>query len=496
MSKSYLLAAGSPTPNGRLHLGHIGAQFLKLDVLKRHLWRNGDKASLLFSADAYDTPIHLASRRDGRPEEEICRTHYDGIAWDLDRAAIDYDLFLDTSAGDGLKRIRETVIGLDTVLRERKVPVSERIPYSRRTGTPLTGRLLAGECPGCGRAMRGYACDPCGLHLSPDQLVNARPADDEDVLVWREATNDFISVDADEVREYVAARDLPAVTRAKADEVVKLLLSDDRFLARWTASEPWGIGTGVPGQVYFNRILITLAEQVLFGEVTRDLLGLRRHPFEEGAGVTTVLAYGVDNLGGRLVESAALALATERYRPFDHHLVSEFYLRDGVKMATSGSNALWVSDVAEMRGFSRDALRAYMTSIATPDTEVEVSDERLSRFMPPVTESLDRVAAYASSARPAPIDRDTFALAEESLERQSGSLRLSRIDLPELWRTTERWTRRVLSGDGAGAYADLMCFAVVAYPVLPDVALQVWRRLRQQGRPERAALGRLASDER
>jgi methionyl-tRNA synthetase len=488
MSKSYLLAGGAPTPNGRLHLGHIGAQFLKLDMLKRHLCRHGARATLMFSMDAFDTPVYLTARREGRTEEDVCRTYYAGIARDLECAGIGYDAFLDTASEHGRKLIRDTATELDTLLAGRKVSLPEKIPYGRRTGTQLTGRLLAGECPACGRTIRGYCCDPCGLQFSPDQLVNPRSAGEEEALSWREVTNDFVDVDSRDVRDYIASRALPAVTRRRAGEVANVLLSSDRFLVRWTASEPWGIGTGVSGQVFFNRVLITLVEQVLFGEMTRTALGLRRHPFAVDSETTTVLAYGVDNLGGRLVEGPALALATGRYRPFDHHLVSEFYLRDGAKMSTSGPNALWVSDAARLPGFSADALRAYMAAIATPEAEVEVSRTDLTGFMGPLTDRLGRIAALASSAPRSAIRADTLAAADRCLDRQAKALELPRLDLPEIWRTIEQWIRRVLSSGIEDLYADLMCFAVVAFPITPDIAGGVWRRLGRTGAPESSAL--------
>jgi len=491
--RNYLLIAGAPTPNGRLHLGHIGAQFLKLDVLKRHIQRMGSKATLFFSVDAFDTPIYLTARREGVAETDVCRLYVDGIARDLEDAAIGYDAFLDTSVGAGRDIIERTAVELDTLLAGRKVAVAEKVPYSLRTGSPLTGRLLTGECPGCSRTMRGYACDPCGLHLSPEHIRNIRPADPAEALGWREVTNYFVRADTGEIRDYINSLSLPRVTRHKADEIASQLLADDHLLARWTASEPWGIGTGVPGQVYFNHILVTLAEQVAFGEMTRDKLRLRHNPFEEDSGVETVVAYGADNAGVFLTYNVALALATQRYRPFDHHLVSEFYLLDGEKMSTSRPHALWVADVAALPGFSRDGLRGYMSSIATPNVEIDVSLTAVTRFMESLAGRIDRIAACASTSLPASVDPDILARAESSLDRQSAALELTHIDLPCLWQTIDEWIHRALSSGPADRYTSLACLAVVASPVTPDIAGEVWRLLGQEGDPDRAGLRRLSS---
>src|SRR5712671_44120 len=146
---NYLLTGAAPTPNGRLHLGHIGAQFLKLDILKRSVLRSGGKAALLFSVDAFDTPIYIVAQRHNVSETEVCDRYYTAISQDLENAAIDHDVFLNTSSGEGMAMIKEAADELDSVLQDRKVPVSERVPFSRRSGKPLTGKLLAGTCPSC-----------------------------------------------------------------------------------------------------------------------------------------------------------------------------------------------------------------------------------------------------------------------------------------------------------------------------------------------------------
>lgn len=492
-AKDYLLTGAAPTPNGRLHLGHVGAQFLKLDVLKRHAWRVGGRATLLFSVDAFDNPITFTAHRQGLTEEQVCRIYIDGIARDLRDVAIDYDTFLDSSTGAGLQLVSDIAVELDGQLAERKVAVVEKIPHSTRTGAPVTGRFLVGECPSCGRVMHGFSCDPCGLYLSPENILNVRAADPQDSLEWREITNYFLRTDMGPLRDYVNAVPLPDVTRRKVTEIAELMLAGDEYLARWTASEPWGVGTGVPGQVFFNRLLITLVEQVAFGELTRQKLGLSRNPFEDGSDVVTVLAYGVDNLGGFIIENSALSLGSQRYNPFQHHLVSEFYTLQGEKMSTSRPHALWVADMAELEEFTRDGLRGYMASIATPDVEVDVSLADLTRFMATTKQRMAQVVAACAAADPRDgMHHDVLTLAEKALDRQSAALELTHIDLPAVWHSVDEWVHRVLSEDTSSRYATLAGFAVVAAALTPDVAADVWQRLGHSGQPDRAALRGLA----
>jgi methionyl-tRNA synthetase len=487
-----LLIAAAPTPNGRLHLGHIGAQFLKLDVVKRHARRDGGQAMFCFSLDTFDTPIYILAQQQGRTEAAACREYIEGIKQDLENVAIDYDVLLDTSTGEGREIIRNAAAEVDQLVAPRKVPVTEKVAYSRSSGKPMVGRMLTGECPKCGRTIRGYSCDPCGLFLSSiESIRDIRPADPADSLELRDVTNYFVQVDTRAILDYHDSLDLPTVIRGKLGEAADLMLGDDQFRTRWTASVPYGIGTGEPGQVYFNYMLVAVAEQIAFGEMARREMGLRSNPFEADSDTVTVFACGVDNLAPFLIDNVAQTLATGRYRPVHHQLVSEFFTVDGEKISTSMPNALWVADAADLPGFSRDGLRGYLLSVATPNVEVDLSTAALRAFMDELNPRLERVVADASASPPAVVDPEIVALAEKSIDKQSVALALSHIDLPVLWQITEEWIDRANS---AGLYSVLAGFAVVASPALPDTARTVWQLLGLDGEPDLLGLRRFAAD--
>jgi methionyl-tRNA synthetase len=492
---NHLLIAVAPTPNGRLHLGHIGAQFLKLDVLKRHALRMGDQAMYCFSLDTLDTPIHILAQQQGRSEADVCRENIAGIREDLAHVAIDYDLLLDTSEGEGRETIRAAAVEVDRMVAAGKIPVTEKVAHSRATGKQLVGRMLAGECPLCGRTIRGYACDPCGLFLSEiEQIRNLRAADPAVTLELRTVTNWFVEADTSAIRDYHDSLALPAVTRRKLDEAAALMLTGDRFRTRWTATVPYGVGTGEPGQVYFNYMLISLAEQYAFGELARKRMGLDHHPFEPGADAVTTLAYGVDNLAVFLIDNVAQVLATGRFRPFHHQLVSEFYTVDGEKISASTPNAMWVADAATLPGYSRDALRGYLLSVATPDVEVDIAIPALRAFMARLTDRIADIIAAASVRPPSVVDREILALAGKSVDKQAAALTLPHLDLPTLWQVTEEWLDRACAAGAGDRYSVLAGFAVVAAPALPGAARTIWQRLGLPGEPDLAALGRLVHD--
>ena len=56
-----LFIAMPPTPNGGLHLGHVGGPFLKMDIMTRWKRQIGGKALFYSGVDSFDSYVILES---------------------------------------------------------------------------------------------------------------------------------------------------------------------------------------------------------------------------------------------------------------------------------------------------------------------------------------------------------------------------------------------------------------------------------------------------
>src|SRR4051812_14955507 len=92
--RRYLLVPPEPTPNGRLHLGHIAGPFLRTDILRRFLRMRGDHPLTITGSDVYEPYVTFKAALEGRREQEIAAEYHALISEDLRAMDIEVDLFL------------------------------------------------------------------------------------------------------------------------------------------------------------------------------------------------------------------------------------------------------------------------------------------------------------------------------------------------------------------------------------------------------------------
>ena len=91
----YLFLPANPTPNGRLHLGHMAGPYLRLDLYARFLKVMGHDVHVLFGTDAYDSYVSFMARKEGVPADVLATRNYELIKSDLEALAIGFDHFVD-----------------------------------------------------------------------------------------------------------------------------------------------------------------------------------------------------------------------------------------------------------------------------------------------------------------------------------------------------------------------------------------------------------------
>jgi methionyl-tRNA synthetase len=59
-AQTFFLMPIPPTPNGRLHLGHIAGPYLRMDMLGRYLRSQGHRVDVVSAVDGFAGLHHLA----------------------------------------------------------------------------------------------------------------------------------------------------------------------------------------------------------------------------------------------------------------------------------------------------------------------------------------------------------------------------------------------------------------------------------------------------
>jgi methionyl-tRNA synthetase len=352
--REHVLLPIAPTPNGRLHLGHIGGPMLKLDVLARHLRRVGDRVVLVGSTDPYDSYLLLRGRETGQSPAEVVNHWHPLIERDLNAVGIVPDRFVNFLDEPWRSRNHEAcagilrdlaALGLVTVRRER-------FPYCTATGAFAAGGFVRGRCPECAAATAGYFCEECGLHFRPEQAGAVRCGFDDCAPEWREIPCLYTRLpDPDAVVRRMAEMGVPA----PFDRIVRTYLRLQGPELRLTHPGTWGVPVPVEGspvpQVAFTYVVCGLAFLTLSARIGAEDLGSANPP-------RTVTSFGYDNALPFLLGGLGLAMALPGHTPTDHMLLNHFMTLDGSKFSTSRGHVIWAGDLAGETG--GDVIRAYL----------------------------------------------------------------------------------------------------------------------------------------
>lgn len=350
-AKKYLLVAAMPTPNGALHLGHVGAQYLPLDIFSRYRKLSGHSVAYYGGFDVFDNAVCVAAEALSRTPEDHSQKVTDQIRNELDFLNIQMNGLINYAEPSKSNAAKLVVEELQETYGDKLVVRSTSFPYSN-AGRPMGGNWLRGECSYCQAKVKGYSCDACGRSLLPAELINVVCVDGTPIT-WQSRDITFVSTTVDAALHYAESLE----TTGPYLDQIRERLDVQNIQLQWTNIDTWGLP--LSGDTKFYNRNFTLVEQLLIGELAKIPLDIHDNAFLKDSEVVSILAYGKDNASLLLTDIPALALLTGRYAPYKIQWISQFYNLDGRKMSTSGNYAIWVREIIE-RGISSDAVRLYM----------------------------------------------------------------------------------------------------------------------------------------
>ncbi|MEU4087082.1 class I tRNA ligase family protein [Streptomyces aureus] len=475
-----LLVPMQPTPNGRMHIGHGGGTYLRADVIARALRAQGHEVAVVTGSDVYEDWVVAAAHREGRSPEETCRDHHAGIARDLARLSVRLDAWIDPSGEehrDAYRQLHEDVLNRLRTTGAARLE-SERIPFARDTGRALVGPWIAGECPHCGRPCGGSTCTYCGEYFVPEQLVDARSRIGEGPVEWRTERNWFATADDPGA---IADRHRAAGLRPVFLAPLLRALEGHGGRVRLSGQGDWGIRSETlpAGKVISNGYFLY---SVYCGEVHRASTGAAVNPFAPGSGVTTVGLFGSDNsTPGLLVPDVIAQGSRGTLTPFDATVVNGMLHFEGHKCSTSKRHGIWLSELLDGTSVTADELRYALLHAPLDHDPADISLRTL-------TDHVNALRTWRTSVLHPALDRlreqsRPVPRAESALKAAAAQYELLTPYSPDLTAAVEAfdaWIDGPLTTDAEW----LVGVALLARPLLPELADQVWARLGFPGEPD------------
>jgi methionyl-tRNA synthetase len=494
----YLFVPEMPTPNGRLHLGHMSGPYLRADILSRFLRSRGAEAYIVSGSDVYESHVDLKATQENETIAHVCDKYHHLIKGELDALDIQCDLFvnpLDPELSSAyLAMNRRTIDELRA--RGAAVRVAERVLYSATKQRHVAGCWMSGRCPSCGARAGSYLCEECGTQYDPQDVVDVTvPAGFGDA---REVTVDTW---------FLQLRDAGALWR----QIAKMGIEPDfvriaeHYLAkhggriRLTNPGSWGMPYASPDQVIFTYTAL-FSFSVFCGELLAKRHGWELNPFALESSFTTIAGFGIDNAVPYLVGVLGSAIELGTVRPFDHYLTNHFYLLENAKFSTSRRHLVCASDLARA-GASADAQRYFLAKVNpekakrnfSPADFVEAHNQGCRELGVQIERALHEVFGGAVGALPVALGNRLEAL----YRGQALGLGFPVPNLELAVSTVDAWQLAgVALGIGASAsgaarsderatraYWWLKGLALLAGPFMPRVSAELWRRLGCAGDP-------------
>ncbi|MGI8665642.1 MAG: class I tRNA ligase family protein [Jatrophihabitans sp.] len=399
------------TPNGDLHLGHLGGPYLGADAYVRFQRMNGASVFHIAGSDDFQSYVAGAARRDGRTPAETA-AHYSAEILATHRLM---DIEIDEyTVSNAVPDYPERVRGFfSRIAASELVTVREDAAlFGGEDARYLYEVDVSGNCPTCGNGTGGNMCEECGEPNFCADLTDPRQNGSDALPRLGRISRYSLALHA--LGADIAAHHRSGRVPARVKELSYRLFRRWPFEVAISHPGEWGVEPaegGVRGQVIW--VWIDMAYRFLYGV---EAIGRRR-----GAGWRAdqpqpdwkiVHFLGYDNTFYHCVFVPAMyRLAHPDWAPdIDYH-VNEFSLLDGSKFSTSRRHAVWGKDI--LGPHSVDAVRCYLswmrpegrrTNFVLADYEAFVADTLIDGWQRWLNDLGARVDKQCAGLAPQPGD--------------------------------------------------------------------------------------------
>lgn len=375
--KRYLVTAGLPYPNGRLHVGHVAGCYLPADIFVRFLKLTGRDVRYVCGSDDHGVAMMLAAQKEGKTPQEVA-DHYNKLQQeDFRSIGISFDEYGATSRNQFHAKESQKFF-LEMYKRGFFTQETSKQFYDPKKEMFLPDRFVRGDCGLCGAPDQyGDQCEVCGKLLDVSTLKNAKSVFSGELAVVKESTHWFLDLSAfeDNVRRWLPEAKLRDHTR----KYVEGLLSVGLVRRAMTRDIEWGVP--VPLSEAKGKVLYVWFDAPI-GYISNTMEMCANDPQRNGdyaqwwnsADCEIVHFIGEDNTIFHCVVWIAMLSAVGGYRLPSAVVVNQ-YLNiqkpgesEAQKISKSRGVGVWIGDYIHAGG-DPDSLRYYLTAIAPENSK-------------------------------------------------------------------------------------------------------------------------------
>jgi methionyl-tRNA synthetase len=481
--KKHFLVPAMPTPNGRMHLGHIAGPYLKMDVIKRKVNRNNGTAFLCSGSDVYESYVELKAQQLKLSTDEVSFFFHDLMVKDYEALNIDFDLYLNPLEKEIQFDFDKFQVELmDNLMNSGSIVEKEEIMFfDDEKNVFLNGCWLdKGECPNCKKGTGSYLCENCGTHYKPQDIFEKSNFPNA-----KEKTVKSLYLKLDEELLY---KNASKVQGGIFLNVIKKFIELQGPYIRLTTPQTIGVSyewDNNKGQMIFTYPAL-LFFSIYCGHYFEKNFDIGVNPFSKDSGFITCASFGIDSVVPFLAGVHNAGIALNGYESFDHYFSNYFYNLDGEKFSTSRLHTIWGSDIVNISLIQSDAVRYYLCKI-NPEFEkrnfdtyqfVEIINTDLYyKFNEVIKDSLDTIELD----KPYDIEDVFYSKITEIITIQNNYLDLNKFMFSKALEPIDLWIEMYSEFDkdqkNKLSYWWLKTLAFLSYPIMPEISLKIWNVL-------------------
>lgn len=525
MPKRYLVTAGLPYSNGRLHVGHIAGAYLPADTFVRYLKARGEDVLYICGSDDNGVAIEISAMQAGKKPEEISAHFHESQRRSFEGLRIEFDIFGGTHQ-PGFSELHERFSQDFFHNIHDKGYFTKRATkqlFDPKANRFLPDRYVRGGCHYCGAAnATGDQCEACGQMIDPLLLVNPVSQISGEKAEIRETTHWYLRLNSFEqpLKTWLESKEgrwRPQVLHFALGQIKQGL--PERAMTR---DIEWGIPVPLDDPDASGKVLFVWFDAPIgYISFTASLFAKRGGDIEaykkwwndpESAIVHFI---GEDNTVFHTLIWPAMLMADERHQlPTDVVANNFMNLRVGgdlkkVSKSTTAPDApVWIEEY--LKRFNPDALRYYLTALAPETARTAFDPEEFvtrnnSELVAAFGNFVNRALAFASKyfdgkmpgiSDQTAADREHLQAGEAAfakvgaciegyrfraaLDEFMGYARLCNefFSLREPWRTRKEDMSDCAAAIGTCILA-IQQLAVLAWPFMPTSAEKILRMLNQ-----------------
>ncbi|MCH7592881.1 MAG: methionine--tRNA ligase [Planctomycetes bacterium] len=395
--RRFLVTAGLPYSNGRLHVGHIAGAYLPADIYVRYLRAAGAEVRFICGSDDNGVANLMAARKENTTPQELSTRYHACQQRDFAGLGIEFDIYGGTHQPDYVELHNRISQELFLSIHEKGLFTKKRTKqlFDTETNMFLADRYVKGTCPHCKKASAyGDQCEDCGAQIDPLTLIDPVSTITGSTPQVRETTHWFLRLDqlSDRLQAWLESkRDADSAGATWRSTVLNFSLGQLASGLReraMTRDLDWGVPVPLDDPDAAGKVLYVWFDAPI-GYVSFTAKHCADHEGDWQAytrwwkdpDCKIVHFIGEDNTIFHAITWPAMMLATHdsdsiqgqkgEYQ-LPHQVVANAFLnikfpgKEEEKISKSRGTAVWIEDY--LKTFDPDPLRYYLTATAPEGT--------------------------------------------------------------------------------------------------------------------------------